>query len=158
MIPGGRPASSSAAWTSFHNATFESIASEPPRRMQALPLLIASDARRVEHYQRSGDGWTLRTHSAGASFTVACGVKIEVDPLYRQMLVAAEDARFASHPGVDPFAALRAAAQLAVSGHVVSGASTLTMQVARLLERRDIVSRLIALIETKSTMQRASAR
>ncbi|MFL5270412.1 MAG: penicillin-binding protein 1C [Stellaceae bacterium] len=59
----------------------------------------------------------------------------KVDPLYRRMLIAAEDARFAWHPGVDPIAALRAAGQLAVSGHIVSGASTLTMQVARLLER-----------------------
>ena len=58
-----------------------------------------------------------------------------VDPLYRRMLIAAEDARFAWNPGVDPIAALRATGQLAVSGHVVSGASTLTMQVARLLER-----------------------
>ena len=57
----------------------------------------------------------------------------KVDPLYRRMLVAAEDARFEWHPGVDPLAVLRAAAQLAASGHVVSGASTLTMQVARLL-------------------------
>ena len=59
----------------------------------------------------------------------------KVDPLYRRMLIAAEDERFAWHPGVDPIAALRAAGQLAASGHVVSGASTLTMQVARLLER-----------------------
>jgi penicillin-binding protein 1C len=59
----------------------------------------------------------------------------QVDPLYRRMLVAAEDGRFASHPGVDPIAVLRAAGQLAISGHVVSGASTLTMQVARLLDR-----------------------
>jgi len=58
----------------------------------------------------------------------------QVDPLYRRMLVAAEDARFAWHLGVDPLAALRAAAQLAASRRVVSGASTLTMQVARLLE------------------------
>ncbi|MGC1890831.1 MAG: transglycosylase domain-containing protein, partial [Stellaceae bacterium] len=59
-----------------------------------------------------------------------------VDTLYRRMLVAAEDARFEWHPGVDPLAVLRASTQLALSGHVVSGASTLTMQVARLLERR----------------------
>ena len=51
------------------------------------------------------------------------------------MLVAAEDARFAWHPGVDPLAALRASAQLALNGRIVSGASTLTMQVVRLLER-----------------------
>ena len=50
------------------------------------------------------------------------------------MLIAAEDRRFDRHPGVDPLAALRALIQLAISGRVVSGASTLTMQVARLLE------------------------
>ncbi len=60
----------------------------------------------------------------------------EVDPLYRHMLIAAEDKRFAEHPGVDPVAALRALGQLAWRGHIVSGASTLTMQAVRLLERR----------------------
>ena len=59
-----------------------------------------------------------------------------VDPLYLRMLVAAEDKRFAEHPGVDPVAALRAMGQLVRHGHVVSGASTLPMQAVRLLERR----------------------
>lgn len=59
-----------------------------------------------------------------------------VDPLYRRMLIAAEDQRFGLHPGVDPLAALRALGQFATAGHVVSGASTLTMQAVRLLERR----------------------
>jgi penicillin-binding protein 1C len=58
----------------------------------------------------------------------------QIDPLYRRMLIAAEDGRFASHLGVDPVAVLRAAGQLVMSGHIVSGASTLTMQVARLLD------------------------
>jgi penicillin-binding protein 1C len=52
------------------------------------------------------------------------------------LLIAAEDRRFLSHPGVDPLALLRAAAQWAAAGQVVSGGSTLTMQVARLLEPR----------------------
>jgi penicillin-binding protein 1C len=59
-----------------------------------------------------------------------------VDPLYRRMLIGAEDQRFGFHPGVDPLSALRAAGQLAAAGHIVSGASTLTMQAVRLLERR----------------------
>jgi penicillin-binding protein 1C len=58
-----------------------------------------------------------------------------VDPLYRRMLIATEDGRFGWHPGVDLIAVLRATGQLVISGHIVSGASTLTMQVARLLER-----------------------
>ena len=52
------------------------------------------------------------------------------------MLTAYEDRRFARHPGVDPLAVARALSQWAASGKVVSGASTLTMQVARLLEPR----------------------
>ncbi len=52
------------------------------------------------------------------------------------MLVAAEDRRFWLHPGVDPLALARAAAQLAWHGRVVSGGSTLSMQAARLLEPR----------------------
>jgi len=57
-----------------------------------------------------------------------------VDPRYVAMLLAFEDRRFYSHPGVDPLAAARAGYQLVRHGRVVSGASTLTMQVARLLE------------------------
>jgi penicillin-binding protein 1C len=60
----------------------------------------------------------------------------EVDPLYRRMLIAAEDRRFEEHWGVDPLAVLRAAGQWLAHGHVISGASTLTMQAVRLLERR----------------------
>jgi len=47
-----------------------------------------------------------------------------------------EDRRFFWHPGVDPLAMLRAAWLNATSGRVVSGGSTITMQVARMLERR----------------------
>ncbi|WP_444453374.1 penicillin-binding protein 1C [Rhodobacter capsulatus] len=57
-----------------------------------------------------------------------------VDPAYLEDLVAYEDGRFYRHSGVDGFAVLRAGAQMLWNGHVVSGASTLTMQVARLLE------------------------
>ncbi len=46
-------------------------------------------------------------------------------------LLAAEDARFFSHPGVDPLAALRATAQMILERRIVSGASTLTQQLAR---------------------------
>ena len=59
-----------------------------------------------------------------------------VSPLLTEMLVAVEDERFAREPGIDPRAVLRAAWQWARSGHVVSGGSTLTMQVARLLDPR----------------------
>ncbi len=58
----------------------------------------------------------------------------EVDQRYIAMLVAFEDKRFHAHRGIDPSALTRAAWQLARNGRIVSGGSTLTMQVARLLD------------------------
>jgi penicillin-binding protein 1C len=60
----------------------------------------------------------------------------DVDQRYLGMLIAYEDRRFLKHHGVDPLAILRAGWQMLAHGRVVSGASTLTMQVARLLEPR----------------------
>ncbi|MCB9777436.1 MAG: penicillin-binding protein 1C [Alphaproteobacteria bacterium] len=60
----------------------------------------------------------------------------QVDPAYIDALVALEDERFWIHPGVDPVAILRAAGTNLVRGRVVSGASTITMQVVRLAEPR----------------------
>ena len=60
----------------------------------------------------------------------------DIDPRFLAMLIAYEDKRFYAHAGVDPWALLRAAWQASTHGHVVSGGSTLTMQVARLLEPR----------------------
>jgi len=58
----------------------------------------------------------------------------EVSPLYLQALLGYEDRWFHWHPGVNPMAMLRAGWQWATEGRIVSGGSTLTMQVARALE------------------------
>ena len=58
----------------------------------------------------------------------------DVDPDYIDMLVRYEDKRFWDHGGIDLIAMGRAVAQAVWNGQVVSGGSTLTMQVARLLE------------------------
>jgi penicillin-binding protein 1C len=60
----------------------------------------------------------------------------DVDPGYLNLLLNYEDRRFRSHIGVDPLAMGRAAFQLVTRGHIVSGGSTITMQVARLMEPR----------------------
>lgn len=60
---------------------------------------------------------------------------IDVDHHYLRYLIRFEDKRFYSHPGVDVLAIIRAAGQALLNGRIVSGASTLTMQVARLLEQ-----------------------
>lgn len=58
-----------------------------------------------------------------------------VSPLYLQALLNYEDRWFWRHPGVNPQALVRAAGQFVRHGRVVSGGSTLTMQVARMLDR-----------------------
>lgn len=58
----------------------------------------------------------------------------DIPPIVTQLVIASEDSRFRLHPGVDPMAVLRAAASNMRARKVVSGASTLTMQLARLLE------------------------
>ena len=50
--------------------------------------------------------------------------------------VAVEDERFWSHPGIDPIAVTRALGQAIRAGRVVSGASTLSMQICRMLDGR----------------------
>ncbi len=78
------------------------------------------------------DGTLLR------AFTVADGRwRLDpgpVDPLFLKMLVTYEDKRFADHSGIDARAMVRAGMQSLIAGRIVSGGSTLTMQVARLLE------------------------
>ncbi|MGH6820316.1 MAG: transglycosylase domain-containing protein, partial [Methylocella sp.] len=60
----------------------------------------------------------------------------DVDPRFIAMLIAYEDRRFYTHHGVDFLSLGRAALQWISHGHIVSGGSTLTMQVARLIEPR----------------------
>lgn len=65
------------------------------------------------------------------------GAVADVDPLFLRMLKAYEDRRFERHPGVDPMALVRAAGQWLTNGRIVSGGSTLAMQVARLIDKRE---------------------
>jgi len=82
----------------------------------------------------------------------------DVSPRYLALLKAYEDRRFDDHHGVDPLAMGRAALQYANAGHVVSGGSTLTMQVARLLEPRPrgIGAKLVQMIRAEQLEERYS--
>ncbi len=84
----------------------------------------------------------------------------DVSPFMLRLLVAVEDRRFYLHPGVDPLAALRAVAQAVRAGHVVSGGSTITMQVARLLspKPRTIGAKLIECLRALQLTERFDKR
>lgn len=58
----------------------------------------------------------------------------EVNPRLLEAVLAYEDQWFDWHPGVNPFSLLRALGQNLNAGRIVSGGSTLTMQVARMIE------------------------
>jgi penicillin-binding protein 1C len=59
-----------------------------------------------------------------------------IDERYLKLLISYEDKRFYSHMGVDALAIMRSGKQWLKNGRITSGGSTLTMQVARLLEPR----------------------
>lgn len=84
----------------------------------------------------------------------------DIDPAFIAELIAVEDKRFWSHWGVDPLAVARAALSSARSGEVTSGASTITMQTARLLEPRPrtLASKLIEMARAVQLERRLTKR
>ncbi len=85
------------------------------------PKIVDANGRLLRAFTTTDGMWRLKT-------TVD-----DVDPVYLALLKAYEDSRFALHPGVDLLVG-RATGQLIAHGRIVSGASTITMQAARLLE------------------------
>ena len=84
-----------------------------------------------------------------------------IDPGYVRMLLAYEDRRFFRHIGIDPLAVARAAWQLVRHARVVSGGSTITMQLARLLEgpnERSISAKLVQMLRALQIEARLTKR
>lgn len=84
----------------------------------------------------------------------------EIDPEFQRRLIAIEDERFWFHPGFDPIALARASVSYVRAGRVTQGGSTITMQLARLLEPRPrtIQSKLIEIIRAIQIEARLSKR
>ncbi|HEY4115521.1 MAG TPA: penicillin-binding protein 1C [Rhizomicrobium sp.] len=111
------------------------------------PEVVARDGSLLKPYLSKDGFWRLKT-------TVR-----DVNPRYLALLKAYEDKRFDSHHGIDLLAVGRAALQYASAGHVVSGASTLSMQAARLLEpphHRSLGAKLVQMIRAVQLEQRYS--
>ncbi len=94
------------------------------KELEFSTRVVDREGRLLRAYAASEGRWRLPVKVA------------DVDPRFFDLLFAYEDKRFRTHHGVDPLALARAAFQLAGSGRIRSGGSTLTMQVARLLEPR----------------------
>jgi penicillin-binding protein 1C len=99
-----------------------------------LPGALSPDASVVSRMITDGEGRLLREmRPEGRGRPVRLS---EVPPAAVEALLATEDRHFRRHPGVNPLALARAGWQAAASGSVVSGGSTITMQVARALRGR----------------------
>ncbi len=110
------------------------------------------------------DGTPLRTYASPDGIWRQPVTPDEVSPLYLQALLGYEDRWFYAHPGVNPLALARAGWQWARNGRVVSGGSTLTMQVARLIEppapteRRGLRAKLLQVARALQLELRLSKR
>ena len=93
------------------------------------PLIVSASVQVLDR-----DGALLRAYTVADGRWRLAVTPDQVDPAFARALMAYEDKRFLSHGGVDLRALARAVVQAALNGRVVSGGSTLTMQVARLLE------------------------
>jgi penicillin-binding protein 1C len=94
---------------------------------EELRLPHATSSVRVE----DADGRLLREVRAGDGTRARYASLPELGPDAIRAVLAAEDRRFYAHPGVDPIAVVRAAMTDLKRFQIVSGASTLTMQLAR---------------------------
>lgn len=96
------------------------------------PVVLDDNGEPLRIYPATDGRWRMQTSVR------------DVPPLFIDMLIAYEDKRFRSHRGVDPLAVARAIWQWLEQGRRVSGASTLTMQTARLLagHGRDLKGKL----------------
>lgn len=82
----------------------------------------------------AADGTPLRTFADRNGIWRYPVTLDQVSPLYLQALLGYEDRWYRYHPGVNPAATARAVWQNLRAGRVISGGSTLTMQVARLID------------------------
>ncbi len=94
----------------------------PPLAIATSVEVVDREGRLLRAFQVADGRWRMGVDLA------------QVDPGFLRLLVTYEDKRFRDHGGVDLIALARALGQVLRHGRVLSGGSTLTMQVARLLE------------------------
>lgn len=85
-------------------------------------IVLAADGQPLRAFADENGVWRYPVHLD------------QIAPNYLKTVISYEDRWFYRHPGVNPLALLRASGQMLRSGRVVSGGSTLSMQVARMIE------------------------
>ncbi len=110
--------------------------------LQPLNLTALSDISKV--IKDKNGKWLYITTNSQGRWHYPPDIK-RLDPQFIKFLLIFEDKRFYSHFGIDPIALFRALISSIRAGKIVSGGSTITMQLARLLEpkSRTIGAKLI---------------
>src|SRR5258705_788723 len=103
-----------------------------PDKIEYSTIITDSKGEVVNAYLTSDQKWRMKTELS------------EISPLLRKTIIAKEDKHFYAHPGVNPFAVIRAFFNNIFKMRRTSGASTITMQVAKALEpgKRNIWSKI----------------
>ena len=107
-----------AGWALMRFSPFPEQALRPP----SSTVVLDRHGEPLRVYLAPDEMWRLRVSLD------------EVAPDLVEAVLAYEDRHFFRHPGIDPLAVMRAVWANLSAGRVVQGASTLTMQVARLME------------------------
>ncbi|MBA3576636.1 MAG: PBP1A family penicillin-binding protein [Sphingomonas sp.] len=108
----------------------------------ALAVAVAVAVASLPSYQqlsrRSDLGQMVRVHASDGAVLVSLGPSFgrwlsydQIPPEMRSAMIAIEDRRFRSHPGVDPIGIARSLSVRASSGEWRQGGSTITQQLAR---------------------------
>ncbi|MEO5673711.1 MAG: penicillin-binding protein 1C [Chitinophagales bacterium] len=87
-------------------------------------IITASDGSVLHAFLSSDEKWRMKTELN------------EITPLLKRTIIEKEDKYFYYHPGINPVAVARALINNVTHGKKTSGASTLTMQVARMVDRK----------------------
>src|SRR4051812_7397466 len=98
---------------------------------EPLPAALREVGAGVSTQVLDRDGQVLREVRSRDGKLSSRVTLAQLSPVVVPALLAAEDARFFAHPGLDPVAMLRAFTQAVAQRRLVSGASTLTQQLAR---------------------------
>lgn len=106
-----------------------------PDKVEYSTIITDSKGEVIHAFLTGDEQWRMQTELH------------EISPLLRKTIVQKEDKYFYVHPGINPFALARAFLMNVFTGRRTSGASTITMQVARALEpkRRTVFNKCIEL-------------
>ncbi|WP_146897803.1 penicillin-binding protein 1C [Adhaeribacter aerolatus] len=89
------------------------------------PVITAADGSVINAFLSRDDKWRMKLEPD------------EINPVLEKAILLKEDKYFYYHPGVNPVAFVRAFYRNSITRKTTSGASTITMQVARLLYPRE---------------------